>query len=56
VGRGTLYYLPALSNGAPAAGADTVIYATNEVLLFGRAERVVGYDGWSKLMGAMKAN
>jgi hypothetical protein len=53
-GSGKLYFLPALQNGVLANGADTVIFATDNVLLFGRAERVVGYDGWTKLLGAMK--
>lgn len=52
--EGTLYFLPALQNGVPASGSDTVIYATNEVLMFGRAERVVGYEGWMALMSAMR--
>jgi hypothetical protein len=53
-GGGKLYFLPALQNGSPAAGADTVIFATDNVLLFGRAESVVGWDGWTKMMAAMK--
>jgi len=53
-GSGKAYFLPALQNGVPANGADTVIFATNEVLMFGRAERVVGYDGWTKLLSTMK--
>jgi hypothetical protein len=54
VNGGTLYYLPSLQNGVPAAGSDTVILVSDSVLLFGRAERVVGYDGWLALMTAMK--
>jgi len=53
VGDGTLYYLPALYNGAPANGTDTVIYATDSVLLFGRAESIIGYDAWAKLVGSL---
>jgi hypothetical protein len=54
VGSGTLYFLPALQNGAPANGADTIIYATDEVLMFGRSGSVVGYDKWVKLFESMK--
>lgn len=53
-GRGTVYFLAALQNGAPANGADTVIFATDDVLMFGKAGRVVGYDAWTKLLGTMK--
>ena len=54
LGSGSLYFLPALENGVPAAGADTIIYATDNVLLFGKAERVVGQSAWTKLIGEMK--
>ena len=53
-GAGTLYFLPALVNGAVANGSDTVIYATDDVLLFGRSEAVIGYEAWAKLISAMR--
>lgn len=54
INQGTLYYLPALQNGAPANGADTVIYATDNVLLFGKANTVLGYDKWVKFAQALE--
>jgi hypothetical protein len=53
-GKGKLYYLPALKNGAPANGSDTVVYADDAILMFGRSDGVLGYDAWAKLMGTMK--
>jgi hypothetical protein len=53
-GDGTLYFLPALQNGVQASGSDTVIYATDSVLMFGKSERVVGPTDWAKLMSMMK--
>jgi hypothetical protein len=52
-GDGTVYFLPALENGAPANGSDIIIYATDDRLLFGRAGRVLGYDVWAKLLAGM---
>jgi hypothetical protein len=52
-GRGSVYFLPALQNGAPANGADTVIFVTDDVLLFGKTGSVIGFDGWTKLMATM---
>jgi hypothetical protein len=53
LGSGTVYYLPALENGAPASGSDTIIYATDDILLFGRAGRVLNYETWVKLLSSM---
>jgi hypothetical protein len=53
-GKGKLYYLPALKNGAPANGSDTVVYATDDILMFGRSDGVLGYDAWAKLMETMQ--
>lgn len=53
-GRGTLYFLQSIENGAPSSsGADTIIFATDDVLLFGKTGRIVGYDGWAKLLSSM---
>jgi hypothetical protein len=52
-GKGTLYFMATLQNGAPASGSDTVIFATDDVLMFARAGTVVGYDTWSKLIATM---
>jgi hypothetical protein len=56
VGEGTVYYLPALQNGAPAPdGSDTIMFATDDILLFGRASVVVKSAEWTKLLGSLKA-
>lgn len=52
-GKGRLYFMAALQNGAPANGSDTIIYATDDVLMFGRASTVLGYDAWAKLIASM---
>jgi hypothetical protein len=52
-GKGTVYFQPALTNGSPANGATTVIYATDDILMFGRATAVLPYDKWVKLLGGM---
>lgn len=54
VGRGTVFFMAALENGAPANGADTIIFATDDVLMFGRAGRVIGYDAWANMLATMK--
>jgi len=54
VGAGTLYYFPALENGAPASGSDRVVFATDGILLFGQAGQVLHPDAWSKLLVAMR--
>lgn len=53
-GEGTVYFLAAMQNGAAANGADTVIYATDDILMFGKTGQIVGYDGWAKLVGSMQ--
>lgn len=52
-GLGTVYYLPALKNGSTANGSDTIVFATNDILMFGRSDSVLGYDAWAKLLAAM---
>ncbi len=55
VGLGKVYYLPALVNGSPAAdGSDTIIYATDDILMFGRAGAVLKSDTWMKLLTSMQ--
>jgi len=54
VGNGKVYFRAALTNGAPANGATSVIYATDDILMFGQAGEVLGYDKWAKLLEAMK--
>jgi hypothetical protein len=52
---GTMYSLPALSNGAPTTNsADTVVYATNDILMFGRSDYVVDDSVWAKLLGSLQ--
>jgi hypothetical protein len=54
VGDGTVYYLPALANGVPpASGSDTIIYATDKILMFGKAGRVMDAATWVRLLGSM---
>lgn len=48
VGQGTVYFLPALKNGVPGAGSDTIIFATDSILMFAKADSLVGYDPWLK--------
>jgi hypothetical protein len=48
--------MSALQNGSPAKGADTIIYATDNVLLFGRSSAILGYDAWAKLLASLKTN
>lgn len=54
VGKGTIYFLPAMKNGVLGGGADTVIFATDSILLFGKADSFVGFDPWLELMAAMQ--
>ena len=56
IGDGKLYFLPAMQNGQPANGASTVIYATSDILLFARANEIVDWKDWAKLMAAMSPN
>jgi hypothetical protein len=54
-GRGTVYFLSSLENGVESTkGADTVIFVTDDVLMFAKAGRIVGYDGWSQLLATMR--
>jgi hypothetical protein len=53
-GIGKVYFQPALSNGAPTEGSTTVIFATDDILMFGRAGKVLDYETWTMLMGAMR--
>ena len=55
-GKGTLFFKATLQNGAPANGSDTVVFATDDVLMFGRSASVLGYDAWAKLMASMHAH
>ena len=55
VGQGKAYFVTALSNGAPANGATTAIYATDKILMFGQAREVLPLDKWAKLFAAMQA-
>jgi len=54
VNGGTVYFLPALENGAPASGTDTVIFARDDVLMFGQAGRVLDWDIWTQMLATMK--
>jgi hypothetical protein len=53
VGSGKAYFRAALQNGAPASGATTVIYATDNVLIFGQAGSILSYDKWANLLASM---
>jgi hypothetical protein len=53
VREGKVYYQAALTNGAQANGTTTVIYATDDVLMFGNAPAVMAYDKWAVLMSSM---
>jgi hypothetical protein len=54
-GRGTVYFLSSLENGVETTkGADTIIFVTDDVLMFAKAGRIVGYDGWSQLLATMR--
>jgi hypothetical protein len=50
---GKIHYQAALVNGAQTNGATTVIYATDEVLLFAHAPAVMAYEKWALLLGSM---
>ncbi len=54
IGAGKAYFRVAQQNGAPASGATTVIFATNDVLLFGQSGTILSYDEWSKILGGMQ--
>jgi len=55
VNGGTLYFLPMLDNGAPStSGTDTVIFARDDVLMFGQAKGMLGWDAWTQMMASMK--
>ena len=56
VNRGTVYFLPALQNGAPANGTDTVIFARDDVLMFGQSQGILGWDAWTKFVSSMQPN
>lgn len=52
---GTLYFLPALRNGVLASdGTDTVIFARDDVLMFGQAQSILGWAAWTQIMGSMQ--
>ncbi len=53
-GSGKAYFLLALENGAPADGSDTVVYATDDILMFGRSGSILDYDVWAKLLASMQ--
>lgn len=53
-GAGTAYFMPALENGQPSKGTDTVIYATDKVLMFARGNSIMGYGEWAELFSTMK--
>jgi hypothetical protein len=52
-GNGTVYFIAMMQNGAQAPGADAVIYATNDILMFGKTGSLLGYDAWTALMDSM---
>jgi hypothetical protein len=55
VNLGTVYFLPMLQNGALAAdGTDTVIFARDDVLMFGQASGKLGWDAWTQMMASMQ--
>jgi hypothetical protein len=55
VNSGTVYFLPALQNGQlSASGTDTVIFARNDVLIFGQAHGILGWDAWTQMMASMQ--
>jgi hypothetical protein len=55
VNSGTLYFLPYLKNGSPAQdGTDTVIFARDDVLMFGQSQGMLGWDAWTQMMASMK--
>ena len=55
VNSGTLYFLPMLKNGAPTTdGTDTVIFARDDVLMFGQAQGLLGWDAWTQMMASMQ--
>ena len=53
-GNGTVFFLSALKNGAPANGSDTIIYATDSILMFGRSDGVLSYDAWVTMLSRLK--
>jgi hypothetical protein len=53
IAGGKVFFRMAQQNGAPASGATTVIFATNDVLLFGQSGDILSYEKWSKLLGEM---
>jgi hypothetical protein len=53
-GKGKVYFEAALTNGVQANGATNVIYATDDILMFGHAPTVLAYDKWVALMASME--
>ena len=51
---GTLYFLAALKNGVQANGTDTVIFARDDILMFGQARGILGWDAWTQMVSSMK--
>ena len=55
VGDGKLYFEKAIVQGGSSSGvANTVIYASKDILMFGQAGGLVSYATWQELMGSMK--
>ncbi len=55
VNGGTVYFLQFLQNGAPSSdGTNTVIFARDDVLMFGQARGMLGYDAWTKMMASLQ--
>ena len=50
VGDGTIYYLPALANGTQVSdGSDTIIFSSDNILMFGQAGSILKSAQWSSL-------
>lgn len=55
VANGKIFFRQAIQNNAPAVGeTDTIIYATNDILMFGQGTNFVSYSEWVKLVNAMQ--
>ncbi len=53
VGLGTVYLVPAFSGPGSVVGSATAIFATDDILMFGRTDQVTSDANWTKIFQAM---
>jgi hypothetical protein len=57
VGLGKAYYLPFMVNDELSdTSTNRVIYATDDILMFGQSNRQLSYDLWSRLLLSMQSH